>query len=80
MGGVLVAGPLSVGMAIFSLNIARNAHADVSQLFISSDKIINALAAYLLIFYCCFCRDLIIYYPGDHCRSGIQSNLYAHGR
>ena len=46
--GVIVAGPMALGLAVFSLSLARNQEARLEQIFVGFRKFGTSLLAYLL--------------------------------
>ena len=61
---IVIAGPLVVGLATFSLSISRNEEASVGQLFLGFSKFGVSLAAYLLVTVFVFLWLLLLIVPG----------------
>jgi len=62
--GLLIAGPLALGMALFWLSISRNKDAQLEQLFHGFRGFGRSLAAYLLVFLFTFLWSLLLFIPG----------------
>lgn len=66
-GGIavlLVSAPISLGLAMFSLNIARNKNAELEQMFDGFKNFGTAFLAYLLMFIFTFLWTLLLIVPG----------------
>jgi uncharacterized membrane protein len=61
---LIVSGPLSVGMALFSLSLVRRQEARFEQLFHGFAKFANAFAAYLLLVLIVIAWALLLIVPG----------------
>ncbi|MGY5354825.1 DUF975 family protein [Wenyingzhuangia sp. IMCC45467] len=64
IGSFILGGPLTFGLATFSLNIARNQKEDIKQLFDGFDNFANYLVAYLLKVLYVFLWSLLFIIPG----------------
>lgn len=64
LASVLLAGPLSLGAAIFSLQISRDEHPQFEQLFEGFRNFGNALGTYLLIVLFVLLWSLLLIIPG----------------
>lgn len=61
---LLVSGPFTLGLVMFSLSISRNKEAKLEQLFLGFKRFGKALAAYLLVFLFTFLWALLFIVPG----------------
>lgn len=61
---IIVAAPMVVGLAIFSLSISRNQEASVGQIFLGFNKFGICLAAYLLVALFTLLWTLLLIVPG----------------
>jgi uncharacterized membrane protein len=61
---LLIGGPLSVGIALFGLTLARNQEASTGQIFLGFSKFGICLAAYLLVAVFTFLWTLLLIIPG----------------
>lgn len=75
-GSLIVSGPLSVGMAIFVLNLSREKYAEVGQLFVKSDKWLYAIACYVMITIFTFIGILFFIIPGIIIALGLSQTFY----
>jgi uncharacterized membrane protein len=64
IGGVIIAGPMSVGLAIFALALSRGQEARLPQIFEGFQKFGVALGAYLLMGLFVFLWALLLIIPG----------------
>lgn len=64
LGSIIVAGPFGVGVAIFSLSIARNEEAALPQIFEGFQNFTTALFANLLMILFIFLWTLLLIIPG----------------
>jgi uncharacterized membrane protein len=64
IGGLIIAGPLMLGLAIFSLSISRNQEAKVTQIFEGFNQFERSLVAYLLMMLFTFLWSLLFIIPG----------------
>ena len=64
IGGVIIAGPMSVGLAIFALALSRGQEARLPQIFEGFQKFGVALGAYLLMMLFVFLWALLLIIPG----------------
>jgi uncharacterized membrane protein len=64
IGGLIIDGPISVGMAIFALALSRNQNPQFSQIFEGFQKFGVALGAYLLMILFVFLWLLLLIIPG----------------
>ena len=62
--GLIIGGPMSLGAAIFSLNLAKNNKAEFSQIFDGFKNFAESLAAYLLILLYVLLWTLLLIIPG----------------
>ena len=60
----LIAGPLTLGMAIFSLSLSRNQNPKLDQIFLGFKRFGTSLAAYLLIILFVILWSLLLIVPG----------------
>ncbi|MBL4624383.1 MAG: DUF975 family protein [Flavobacteriales bacterium] len=63
-GSLLITGPMSVGIALFSINISRNENAELGQIFHGFNKFGVALGAYILSAIFIFLWMLLLIIPG----------------
>ena len=61
---ILIAGPLGLGIAMFSLNIVRNKEIKVEQMFDGFKNFITAFLAYLMMCVFIFLWTLLLIVPG----------------
>ena len=61
---LLIAGPMMVGLAIFSLSIARNQDARLEQIFLGFNNFVNALAAYFFVMVFVLLWLILLIIPG----------------
>ncbi|MEN8138451.1 MAG: DUF975 family protein [Bacteroidota bacterium] len=61
---VIIAGPLAVGVATFSLALSRGQKADIEMVFVGFKNFVNALIAYLLVVIFTFGWLLLLIVPG----------------
>ena len=61
---LVVTGPLTIGMAFFSLYLARNKEASISQIFYGFNDFIRGLVAYLLMCLFVILWSLLLIIPG----------------
>jgi uncharacterized membrane protein len=61
---LIIGGPMSVGIAIFSLSLSRNQNADIGQIFKGFAIFGKALGAYLLMVLFVFLWSLLLIVPG----------------
>lgn len=61
---LIIGGPLSLGISIFSLNISRNQEARLNQIFLGFDKFGTSLGAYLLMLLFVILWMLLLIIPG----------------
>ena len=64
IAGLIIAGPLAVGMATFAIRIARNEEARIEQMFEGFNNFGTALAAYLLMLVFILLWTLLLIIPG----------------
>jgi len=64
VGFLIIGGPMSLGLAIFNLNVARNRHPELSQIFEGFRNFGNALVAYLLMVLYILLWSLLFIIPG----------------
>ncbi len=67
IGGLIslfIGGPFSLGLAIFSLSLARNREAKVEQIFEGFNNFVSALSTYLLILLFVVLWALLLIVPG----------------
>ena len=64
IAGLIIAGPLMLGVVIFSLRIARNEEARIEQMFEGFNNFGTALAAYLLMVVFIILWMLLLIIPG----------------
>jgi uncharacterized membrane protein len=64
IGSLIILGPLTLGLAVFSLSISRNQDAKLEQIFQGFKNFGNALGAYLLICLFTFLWMLLLIIPG----------------
>jgi len=62
--GIIIAGPFSLGVALFSLNISRNNEIKLKQIFDGFKRFGDSLIAYLLIFVHVILWTLLLIVPG----------------
>lgn len=62
--GLIIGGPMSLGAAIFSLNLAKNKKAEFSQIFDGFKNFAESLVAYLLIMLYVLLWTLLLIIPG----------------
>jgi len=60
----IIAGPMAVGIAVFSLTISRDQDAGIEQLFAGFYNFVTALVAYLLMLIFTFLWTLLLIIPG----------------
>ena len=75
-GGILVGGPLSIGLAVFALNISQGKYAEVGQLFIKSDRLLNALLAYVVYSFVVGIGLVLLIVPGIIVSIGLSQTFY----
>ncbi len=61
---LLIGGPFALGLAIFSLSLARNKDAKIEQIFEGFNNFVTALCAYLLMLVFIFLWMLLLIVPG----------------
>ncbi|HMA65816.1 MAG: DUF975 family protein [Fibrobacterota bacterium] len=61
---LLIGGPLSLGLAIFFLSLARNKDAKIGQIFEGFNNFVTALCAYLLMLLFILLWTLLLIVPG----------------
>jgi uncharacterized membrane protein len=61
---LIISGPLSLGISIFSLNISRNREARLEQIFLGFNNFATAFAAYLLMVVFIILWMLLLIVPG----------------
>lgn len=61
---MLIAGPMAIGVAIFSLNLSRNQDARLEQIFMGFKNFANALGAYVLMLIFITLWSLLLIIPG----------------
>lgn len=76
LGGMIVGGPLTLGLAAFALNIAKGEHAEVGHLFTSSDRWLFALATYLLYMLAIIVGFILLIIPGIIAAIGLSQSFY----
>ena len=64
IGGIIIIGPMSVGMCIFALALSRNQNPRLPQIFEGFQKFGVALGAYLLMVLFVFLWTLLFIIPG----------------
>jgi uncharacterized membrane protein len=64
IGGLIIGGPLLIGLSIFSLAIARGKNAKASQLFDCFPFFVNGLIAYILVTIYVLLWSLLLIVPG----------------
>lgn len=62
--GLVIGGPLYLGIAIFSLNIARGKEAKIEQIFDGFQRFSTSFIAYILMFIFIFLWMLLLIIPG----------------
>lgn len=62
--GLLIDGPMLLGVTIFSLALARKQEADVSQIFLGFNDFLRALVTYLLMMLFILLWGLLLIIPG----------------
>lgn len=61
---LIIAGPLVLGIDIFSLSLSRNQNPKFEQIFEGFNRFVTSLSAYLLIFLFVFLWSLLLIIPG----------------
>jgi uncharacterized membrane protein len=61
---LILVGPFTLGLAMFTLSLSRNEEARVEQVFFGFQYFGNALLTYLLIFFYVFLWSLLLIIPG----------------
>lgn len=61
---LIITGPLTIGMALFSLHLARNKEASISQIFYGFSDFIRGLVAYLLMCLFILLWSVLLIIPG----------------
>lgn len=64
IAGLIIGGPLALGMSVFYMSISRNEEAELNQLFSGFNNFGNALGAYLLMALFTFLWTLLLIIPG----------------
>ncbi|MGK0363063.1 MAG: putative membrane protein [Saprospiraceae bacterium] len=73
---ILIGGPLTLGMAIFSQKIARNQDAQISNLFDGFSNFGNALGTYLLMMLAIVVGFIFFIIPGIMLALGLSQAMY----
>lgn len=61
---LIIGGPFALGLAIFSLSLARNKEAKIAQIFQGFDNFVSALCTYLLMLLYILLWTLLLIVPG----------------
>lgn len=75
-GSLIIAGPFALGLAIFSLNFARNKDAEINNLFDGFKNFGNALAAYFLMVLVIMLGMLFFIIPGIILALGLSQTMF----
>jgi uncharacterized membrane protein len=64
IASLIIGGPIALGMAIFTLNIARNQNLEISQIFNGFNRFVVALEAFLIMLVFVILWSLLLIVPG----------------
>jgi uncharacterized membrane protein len=76
LGGLVIGGPLALGMAILSLNISRQRNAQVNQIFEGFNQFGTAIGAYLLMLLIVLLFLLLFIIPGIIAALYLSQTMY----
>lgn len=75
-GSLLIAGPFALGLAIFSLNFARNRDAEINNIFDGFKNFGNALATYILMVLIISLGIILLIIPGIIAGLGLSQAMF----
>lgn len=75
-GAILIGGPLSLGMAVFSIRLAKNVDVEIGDAFSGFNDFVDALVAYLLMVLIIGVGFVLLIVPGIILAYGLSQTMY----
>lgn len=73
---LFIAGPLAVGLARFSLNLARDNRASIEDIFTGFNQFVQSLVAYILMVIAILCGMILFIIPGIILSLGLSQTFF----